>query len=78
MSDEPLTARQVVVRALGSGVDIEEPVQVRLGLWDDRTVSVIAHTAADGHYVLTLAEHDAIDAEDYQTWNQRRRAKKAR
>lgn len=59
MSRDALSAR-MVLRSAALGDDLDKPVLIKLGLFDDRTITIKAHGHdAHGCLVLTLDdEHD--------------------
>lgn len=72
MADE-LKTRTVVSCALNGTVDLEKPVVVKLGLFDERVVGVCAWSSRDGHFVLTLDKTDFIDQQTSKDDDLRRR-----
>jgi hypothetical protein len=56
---DPLAARTVLSVALNSRVDLDKPVLIKLGLYDERTIEARYWSTKGGHLVLTLDEdHD--------------------
>lgn len=54
---KPLTLRRALATVLHTD-DIDAPVYVRLGLWDDRVVRVTSWSVSNGHLTLTLEDQE--------------------
>lgn len=73
-----ISARTLVSVAINATVDLEKPVIVRLGLWDNRATYLGTWSSRDGHLMLTLADTPHIEQRSMEESDKVRRALRRR